>query len=245
MKQRFKCGNYLDDNQNFCANCGTAINGYDNNFSNINTQNNLTSNDNPNNSVSNMTTSFQNLDNNINQDNNFSGMSTNNSSTASSYQVNSMISSKDSGGSTIPRISKRNIVGAVIFCIITCGLFGVFWQFWIINDTKKLTGDNKITTLPLVLIIVMSLLFYILTFISPILGIIDLIIICGCIIYTYYLNYKIGRGLYLAGQQYNKVVSDYSIIYLVLSIFGVGIGYMINMCLMQNDLNKFGVNKGE
>lgn len=42
--------------------------------------------------------------------------------------------------------------------------------------------------------------------------------------------------MYAAGLKYNKNIQDNSIVYLVLSIFGLGI---VNYCLIQNDLNKF------
>lgn len=42
--------------------------------------------------------------------------------------------------------------------------------------------------------------------------------------------------IYMAGSKRNVSVSDNSIVYLILSIFGLGI---ISYCLMQSDLNKF------
>ena len=45
-----------------------------------------------------------------------------------------------------------------------------------------------------------------------------------------------GQRLLLAGQKYGKPISDNSLIYILLGIFGLGI---VNYCLMQSDLNKF------
>lgn len=45
-----------------------------------------------------------------------------------------------------------------------------------------------------------------------------------------------GKKLYEAGQKNNQNISDNSILYIILSIFGLG---FVNYCIMQNDLNKF------
>ena len=42
--------------------------------------------------------------------------------------------------------------------------------------------------------------------------------------------------MYQAGQMHGKDISDNSVIYLVLSLFGFG---LVNYCLIQSDLNKF------
>ena len=44
------------------------------------------------------------------------------------------------------------------------------------------------------------------------------------------------KKLHAAGQRYGKDISDNSILYIVLGLFGLGI---VNYALMQNDLNKF------
>ena len=61
-----------------------------------------------------------------------------------------------------------------------------------------------------------------------------LALFCG--IYMIYWNYKMGQKIYEAGQRYNKSISDNSVLYLVLSLFGLQI---VNYALMQSDLNKF------
>ena len=47
-----------------------------------------------------------------------------------------------------------------------------------------------------------------------------------------------GKKLYDAGVKNNVAISDNSVLYLILSLFGLGI---VNYCLIQNDLNKFSV----
>ena len=74
------------------------------------------------------------------------------------------------------KLPNRNIALAVIFSILTCGIYGIYWA------------------------------------------------------------YKMGQKLHTAGEKHNKPIGDNSILYLILSIFGLGI---VNYCLMQNDLNRF------
>lgn len=69
---------------------------------------------------------------------------------------------------------------------------------------------------------------------SGILAVILTIITCG--IYGIYWNYKMGQKLYRAGAKNNVTISDNSLIYLIVSLVGLGI---VNYCLMQSDLNKF------
>lgn len=45
-----------------------------------------------------------------------------------------------------------------------------------------------------------------------------------------------GKTLYSAGAKRNVDVSDNSVLYLILAIFGLSI---VNYCVMQSDLNKF------
>ena len=42
--------------------------------------------------------------------------------------------------------------------------------------------------------------------------------------------------MYRAGQKYGMPISDNGTLYLLLTIFGLGI---VNYCLLQSDLNKF------
>ena len=111
------------------------------------------------------------------------------------------------------KIANRDIVMAVILSIITCGIYGIYW-FIVMTDDANVISDEQNASGGL------AFLYTLLT--------------CG--IYGIYWNYKMGQKLFAAGQKYNKLVDDNSILYLILSIFGFAI---INYCLMQNDLNKF------
>ncbi len=115
--------------------------------------------------------------------------------------------------STMPRIEERSIVMIIILSLITCGIYGLYWIVKVTDEAKILS--NKDTP-------------------SGALTLLLSIITCG--IYMIYWNYQMGKNMYEAGQKYGINIEDNSIIYLVLSLIGLGI---VSECLMQNDLNKF------
>lgn len=110
-------------------------------------------------------------------------------------------------------VTKRDIVTTVILSLVTCGIYGIYWFIVMTDDSNKVSGDNAT---------------------SGALAFVYSLITCG--IYFIYWNYKMGKKMYQAGQSHGKDISDNSVVYLLLSIFGFSI---INYCLIQNDLNKF------
>lgn len=117
----------------------------------------------------------------------------------------------------IPPITKRDVAIQIVLSVLTCGLYSFYWFIVMTDDTNKL-ADNKTASGGT------ALLYTLLT--------------CG--IYGLYWHYQNGKKLYEAGKKYNKEITDNSILYLVLSIFGLAI---INYCLVQSDLNKFTTNE--
>lgn len=114
---------------------------------------------------------------------------------------------------SMPLISKRDIVVAIILTFITCGIYGIYW-FIVMTDDVNSLSDEKMASGGT------AFLYSILT--------------CG--IYTFYWNYKVGQKMGEVGKKYNKPINDNSVLYLVLSIFGLG---LVNYCLIQSDLNRF------
>jgi hypothetical protein len=107
----------------------------------------------------------------------------------------------------IVSIRSRNIVLAIIFSIITCGIYGIYWFICITNDMEAVTPEDDYQTSG-----GMAFLFSIIT--------------CG--IYGWYWNYRMGRKMdSLKG-------GNHSILFLILAIFGLGI---VNYCIMQGELN--------
>ena len=89
--------------------------------------------------------------------------------------------------------------------------FTIYWFITLTDDTSRLNDDPDFSG-------VKSFIFTLIT--------------CG--IYGIYWNYKIGKEMYEVNQKAGIQTSDNSVIYLILSIFGLSI---ITYCLVQNDLN--------
>ena len=115
-------------------------------------------------------------------------------------------------------ISERNIVVAIILSLVTCGIYSIYWFIVMTDDVNKVNQDPNATSGG------MAFLFTLIT--------------CG--IYGLYWYYKMGKSLYEAGQKTGRQISDNSILYLVLGLFGFGI---ISYALIQSDLNKFTNNQ--
>lgn len=134
----------------------------------------------------------------------------------------SSVNGNENNGSTVVinnynnnevNLPERNIVVCILLSLITCGIYSIYW-FIVMTDESNMVSDEQTASGG------MAFLFTIIT--------------CG--IYFYYWNYKMGQKLHQAGQKYNKPIGDNSIVYLLLSIFGLGI---INYCIIQSDLNRF------
>lgn len=109
-------------------------------------------------------------------------------------------------------IKQRNIALCIIFSIITCGIYGLYWFITMTNDSNTLSPDNQTASGGLAFILV--------------------IITCG--IYQFYWAYKMGEKLDNAKAQRGLATNSGSILYLLLTFFGLGI---VAYCLIQNDIN--------
>lgn len=110
-------------------------------------------------------------------------------------------------------IQKREIAVAIILSIITCGIYGIYWFIKLNDEINQLNGDTNDTTGG------MAFLFSLIT--------------CG--IYAIYWMYKMGDKLDKIAQNHGMPTSSRGIVYLVLSIFGLGI---VSYALMQDTINK-------
>lgn len=112
-----------------------------------------------------------------------------------------------------PVITERNIAIAVILSFVTCGIYGLYWLI-VMTDESNSVSDEKTASGGMTILLT--------------------IVTCG--IYMIYWNYKMGQKMYTAGKRYNLPIADNSILYLILSLFGLSI---VNYCMIQNDLNRF------
>lgn len=112
------------------------------------------------------------------------------------------------------QITKRSIGLSILFTIITCGIYGLYWMVRLTDESRAAAGDLTATSGG------MALLFSIIT--------------CG--IYGIYWCYRLGERLDRVRVSRGEQTGSLAILYLVLSIFGLGI---IVYALAQNELNKY------
>ena len=110
-------------------------------------------------------------------------------------------------------ITKREVVTAIIFTVITCGIYGIYWFVKLNDEINILCADTSDTSGGT------AFLYNLIT--------------CG--IYGIYWSYKMGNKLdnYMAAR--GEMTSSRGVAYLLLSIFGLSI---VTYALMQDSINK-------
>lgn len=186
----FKCGKELDDSAVFCSGCGA------------NQQLNTTS------------TTDDNVNTNTNNDTTTTTQQQSTQTTSNEQTTYTTNTQSNTNGYTRSLVKNRSIALSIILSIITCGIYGLFWYAFMVDDANKVSGEYDSTSGGL------TILYSLLT--------------CG--LYKIYWSYKVGKQLYNAGSNCGKDISDNSILYLILSLFGLSI---ISDALIQNDLNSF------
>lgn len=186
----FKCGKELDDSAVFCSGCGA------------NQQLNTTS------------TTDDNVNTNTNNDTATTTQQQPTQTTSNEQTTYTTNTQSNTNGYTRSLVKNRSIALSIILSIITCGIYGLFWYAFMVDDANKVSGEYDSTSGGL------TILYSLLT--------------CG--LYKIYWSYKVGKQLYNAGSNCGKDISDNSILYLILSLFGLSI---ISDALIQNDLNSF------
>lgn len=109
-------------------------------------------------------------------------------------------------------IRKRNVALAILFTLITCGIYGIYWLVCVADDVNLAADKTDGTSGGLVL------LFTIIT--------------CG--IYGLYWAYKTGEALDDLRVKRGLSSGSRSILYLVLNFLGLSI---ITYALIQSELN--------
>ena len=107
-------------------------------------------------------------------------------------------------------IQPRNIVTAVIFSILTCGIYTIYWFIVLTDDLNRLTKeDNDMSG-----------------------GLSFLLTLVTCGIYGFFWSYKMGQKV----DKLNNNSSGYSgIVYIILMLCGLDI---VSYALMQDCINK-------
>lgn len=112
----------------------------------------------------------------------------------------------------------KNIAVQVILTIITCGIYGIVWFIQITDDMNRASGDTSTS----------GAMYFLLTLVT-----------CG--IFGIIWAYRMGKQTERAQYNYGIRHEDKSLVYLLLSIFGLQI---VVYCLMQMDLNEMARSNG-
>lgn len=107
-------------------------------------------------------------------------------------------------------VTKRNIGIAILLSFVTCGIYTIYWFIKLTDEINFVTANEKDTSG----------------------GVAFLYSLVTCGIYSYYWAYKMGEKL----DTFENKNSSRGILYLVLTLFGVGI---VAYALMQDSLNKY------
>ena len=107
----------------------------------------------------------------------------------------------------------RNIGLAVLFSLITCGIYALYWLYQLSADTRMLTGNTDSG--------------------SPGIDLLLEIVTCG--IYGFFVVYQCAKRIYQAELQRGGSASDDSAMLTVLSLFG----WIIALAILQHKLNNF------
>ncbi|WP_163195110.1 DUF4234 domain-containing protein [Clostridium thermarum] len=108
-------------------------------------------------------------------------------------------------------MAKRSVATAIILSLLTCGIYFIVWMISLSNEVSAYNGENQEGGMEFLLMLVT----------------------CG--IYGIYWHYKMGQKLLRAKQRAGQYAQDNSILYLLLSIFGLSI---VSVAIMQSQANE-------
>lgn len=109
-------------------------------------------------------------------------------------------------------MQKRSIIVSIILCIVTCGLYGLYWMAQLndgINALSHRQGSSG--------------------------GMVVLLSIITCGIYMLYWLYQMGKAVEEIHMKNNAMCGSAQIVYLLLGIFGFSI---VSFALMQDEINQ-------
>lgn len=108
-------------------------------------------------------------------------------------------------------MEERSVGLAILFTVLTCGLYGIYWFIKMTDEVNTLSWDHNVTG-----------------------GVAFLLSMVTCGLYTIYWNYNMGKKLVKAQEKAGRPVTDNSILYLILSVFGLQI---ISYAIIQSEIN--------
>jgi hypothetical protein len=112
------------------------------------------------------------------------------------------------------QIKDRNIAMCILLTFITCGIYGLYWMYKIIEESDAVTGNDN----PM----------------NPVLVILLGVITCG--IYYWFWLYQCGKRFdELNSREGRSSSGDYAVLFLILAIFELAI---VDFAIIQSELNK-------
>ncbi len=108
-------------------------------------------------------------------------------------------------------MEKRDVGMAILWTLLTCGIYGIFWFIKLTDEANTLSWDHDVTG-----------------------GMAFLLSMVTCGLYTIYWNYKMGQKIAKAQERAGVQVTDNSILYLILPLIGLQI---VSYALIQTEIN--------
>ena len=106
-------------------------------------------------------------------------------------------------------INKRNIGVCILLSIITLGIYGIYWLYLLVKNTRSIQKDTNDCTGEMLCLIFLPF-------------------------YSLYWWYTRGEKVKQGFSEHNYTSIGNGVIYLILSIFGLSI---VSMAIMQSDFN--------
>lgn len=110
-------------------------------------------------------------------------------------------------------IRKRSLATCIILSLITCGIYGLYWYYCLIEDMRTVTGEQEDM--------------------SPAMTVFVTVITCG--VYGWIWLYRAGDKIDKLRQARGESSSSLAIIYALLAVMALSI---VDYCLIQDEFNK-------
>ena len=108
---------------------------------------------------------------------------------------------------------ERNIALCVLFSIITCGIYTIYWMIVLNDDMLDALNENGTSG-----------------------GMVFILSLVTCGIYGLYWIYQMGQRVDRLGQMNGKNTNNTGLMYLLISLFGFSI---VIYAIIQNELNHY------
>ncbi len=108
-------------------------------------------------------------------------------------------------------VINRNIVLCIIFSLITCGIYTIYWYVCLANDVNTVSGMPDTSG-----------------------GVVLLLTILTCGIYGFFWAYRCGEKIDMAKRNRGFASSNSGVLYLLLYI----VGGLITFALIQHEVNQ-------